>query len=143
VETAHELAGSRLLVGRSVHEPEEALRAAEAGADYVTFGHVFPTNSKPGLPPRGIQMLADIVAALDVPVLAIGGINAANLNEVLATGCAGIALISAILSAKEPRQAARELRTALDASPHQPHRPFPTFSPQEKSHATDRQPTAV
>jgi thiamine-phosphate diphosphorylase len=142
VDAARQLAGSHLVVGRSVHSLDEARAVAQAGADYVTFGHVFPTSSKPGLPPQGVRTLADIVAAVDVPVLAIGGINAANLDEVLATGCAGIALISAILSAADPRQAAGELRAALDASPHQPRRPFP-ISSKEKSNEIDRQPATI
>jgi thiamine-phosphate pyrophosphorylase len=142
VAAARGLAGGRLLVGRSVHSLEEAQAAARAGADYVTFGHVFPTTSKPGLPPQGVSVLAEIVAAVDVPVLAIGGINAANLDQVLATGCAGIALISAILSASDPGKAAAELRAALDAAPHRPRRPFPA-SIEEVSRAFDRQPAAI
>ena len=140
VADAAALAGGRLLVGRSVHGLEEALADARDGADYVTFGHVFPSTSKPGLEPRGIAQLAEIVQAVDVPVLAIGGINPGNLDQVLATGCAGIAVISAILSAADPGQAAAELRRALDAAPHRPRRPFP---PQEEADALNRQPTAV
>jgi len=136
-----DLARSRgLLVGRSVHSLAEAQAAVADGAGYVTFGHVFPSTSKPGLEPRGIAQLAEIVQAVDVPVLAIGGINLANLDLVLATGCAGIAVISAILAASDPGQAAAELRRALDSSHHQPRRPF-TFL--EDAHALDRQPTAV
>jgi thiamine-phosphate pyrophosphorylase len=142
VRAAREVCGGRLLVGRSVHGLEEATSAAEAGADYVTFGHVFPTTSKPGMPPRGVRILAEIVEAVEVPVLAIGGINAANLDEVLATGCAGIALISAILSAAEPGLATAELRAALDTSPHRPRQPFPDFE-KEDSHAFDSQPAAI
>jgi thiamine-phosphate pyrophosphorylase len=125
VRTACRLAGGRLVIGRSVHSLEEACEAAAEGVDYVTFGHVFPTHSKPGSPPRGPEQLAEIVAAVDVPVLAIGGIHVANLDSVLATGCAGVAVISAILSAPDPEQAARDLRGALDASPHRPRHPFP------------------
>jgi len=139
VEAARAIARPRLLVGRSVHGLEEAIAAAAAGADYLTFGHVFPTLSKPGLEPRGVRELASIVEAVEVPVLAIGGIGRANLHEVLATGCAGIALISAILSAPKPAMAAAELREALEASPFRPKHPFP----QEESHAPDRQPTTV
>ena len=133
--------GSRLLVGRSVHGLEEAVQAAADGADYLTFGHIFPTGSKPGMEPRGVTELARIVEAVDVPVLAIGGIHAGNVEQVTATGCAGIAVISAILSAAKPREAAAELRAALDASPHRPRRPFPISK--EVSHALDRQSTAV
>lgn len=113
------------LLGVSVHSVEAAVIAARAGADYVTFGHVFPTWSHEGEPPRGVATLAEVVAAVDVPVLAIGGITAERVAEVLATGCAGIAVISAILSADDPAPAAGALRQALDAVDPDPHRPFP------------------
>ncbi|HLZ28154.1 MAG TPA: thiamine phosphate synthase [Chloroflexota bacterium] len=141
VDAAVNLAAGRLLVGRSVHSLSEARAAATAGADYLTFGHVFPTTSHPGLPPRGLTELAAIVQAVDVPVLAIGGITTANLDEVLGTGCAGIAVISAILSDADPSRAAGRLRAALDRSTQHPRYPFPTS--QRESHAAHRQPTTV
>jgi thiamine-phosphate pyrophosphorylase len=134
-----ELATGRLLVGRSVHGLEEAVQAARDGADYLTFGHVFPSTSKPGLPPRGLAQLAEVVDAVDVPVLAIGGITLGNLDTVLGTGCAGIAVISAILSASEPRNAARALRQALDRCSNRPRQPFPAGA----HHARDRQPASL
>jgi len=144
VADAQRLAGRHLLVGRSVHGLDEARQAAADGADYLTFGHVFPSRSKPGLPPHGLRELAEVVAAVEVPVLAIGGITTANLDQVLATGCAGIAVISAILSAPDPRQAAAALRAALDASPHRPRVRFPFSTlPGDAAYATDRQPEAV
>jgi thiamine-phosphate pyrophosphorylase len=142
VAAAVQVAASRILVGRSVHSLAEARAAAEAGVDYVTFGHVFPTTSHPGLPPHGLAELAAIVHAIEVPVLAIGGITVHNLDDVLATGCAGVAVISAILSDPEPSRAASRLRSALDASVHLPRHPFPT-SARRDPHATHRQPTAV
>ena len=142
VDAAVSLAAGRFLVGRSVHGLTEAIRAANEGADYLTFGHVFPTTSHPGLPPHGLTELAEIVHAVDLPVLAIGGITVDNLDSVLETGCAGIAVISAILADPEPDRAARRLRTALDASTHQPRHPFPSPARRE-SHAAHRQPTAV
>ncbi|MBV8084935.1 MAG: thiamine phosphate synthase [Chloroflexi bacterium] len=125
VSSASFVSERRLLVGRSVHALDEAIQAAADGADYLTFGHIFPTGSKPGLEPRGVRELARIVDAVTIPVMAIGGIHAGNLEQVTATGCAGIAVISAILSASDPQKAARELRAALDASPHRPRNPFP------------------
>ncbi len=125
VAEAVRVASGALLVGRSVHALDEAIDAERAGADYVTFGHVFPSTSKVDLPPRGTQQLAEIVRALSIPVLAIGGVGLENLDAVLATGCAGVAVISAILAAPDPRQAARDLRQALDVSPHAPRVPFP------------------
>ena len=121
---ARELVGD-LLLGASVHGPKEAREAVDGGVDYVTFGHVYPTSSKPGLPPRGVLQLAEVVDSIDVPVLAIGGIDASNVLEVLRTGCAGIAVISTILAAEDPGYAARELRRAVDSSQSCPRYPFP------------------
>jgi thiamine-phosphate pyrophosphorylase len=150
VDAAVLLANGHLLVGRSVHSLAEAVQAAAAGADYLTFGHVFPTSTHPGLPPRGLTELAAIVDHVDVPVLAIGGITADNLDDVLATGCAGIAVISAILADADPRWAASRLRTALDTSPHTPRFTFsptpsqtPTQTTDKGPHAAHRQPTTV
>ena len=140
VAAAMRLADQRLLVGRSVHDLEEARAAADDGADYLTFGHVFPTASHDGVPPRGLAQLAEIVEAVDTPVLAIGGITVRNLDQTLATGCAGIAVISAILADANPRTAAARLREALDASPHTPRRPF---SGVLRRRGTHRQPANV
>jgi thiamine-phosphate pyrophosphorylase len=137
VEAAISLAHGRVLVGRSVHALDEAMRVAEAGADYVTFGHVFPTSTHPGLPPRGLSELRAIVDAVNVPVLAIGGITVDNLDDVLATGCAGVAVISAILSNPDPYDAAARLRRALDASPHTPRTPWRSLN------AADHQPAIL
>lgn len=114
-----------MLLGVSIHGLEEARAAVSAGADYVTFGHVYPTSSKPGLTPRGVRELAEIVESVGVPVLAIGGIDASNVREVLATGASGIAIISAVLAAEDPESAARKLRRAVDGSPGHPRRPVP------------------
>ncbi|BBL79746.1 hypothetical protein RxyAA322_16000 [Rubrobacter xylanophilus] len=122
---ARSLMAEGMVLGVSVHGLEEAHRAVEAGADYVTFGHVYPTASKPGLPPRGVRELARIVESVEVPVLAVGGIDASNAAEVLSTGASGIAVISAILAAGDPVEAARRLRQAVDSLPHRPRHPMP------------------
>ncbi len=101
------------LLGVSVHSLPEARAAVAAGADYVTFGHIFPTGSKPGLASRGLAALAEVVASVDAPVLAIGGIEPGNVGAVLQTGCAGIAVIRAILGAPDPEAAAAALRAAM------------------------------
>jgi thiamine-phosphate pyrophosphorylase len=124
VEAALDLARGRMRVGRSVHSLDEAVRVADAGADYVTFGHVFPSSTHPRLPPRGLSELRAIVEGVDVPVLAIGGITVDNLDDVLATGCAGVAVISAILSSPDPCDAAARLRRALDGSTREPRAPW-------------------
>ncbi len=108
------------LLGVSVHGVAEARAAAAAGADYLTFGHVFPSGSKPGVPSRGVAALAEVVAAVDRPVLAIGGIVPDNVGQVLATGCAGVAVIRALLGARDPEAEARALRAAMDATHGRP-----------------------
>ena len=127
-DAARALLGEGPLLGISVHGLGEAREAVEAGVDYVTFGHVYPTSSKPGLPPRGILELAEIVESVEVPVLAVGGIDARNAREVLKTGCAGVAVISAIGGAPDPEFEARRFRRALDGSALSPRRPFKELS---------------
>jgi thiamine-phosphate pyrophosphorylase len=77
-------------LGVSTHNLDEALRAEHAGADFIVFGPVFDT---PGKTPVGVSALRAVTAAVRIPVLAIGGITAANTPEVLAAGARGIAAI--------------------------------------------------
>jgi thiamine-phosphate pyrophosphorylase len=81
------------LIGRSAHSEAEIDRAA--GADYLIFGTVFATRSKPGAAGQGLDALRQAVARFSGPVLAIGGISPANAPDVLAAGAAGYAAISA------------------------------------------------
>lgn len=127
-DAARALLGEGPLLGISVHGLGEAREAVEAGVDYVTFGHVYPTRSKPGLPPRGIVELAEIVESVEIPVLAVGGIDLHNAREVLKTGCAGIAVISAIGGARDPESEARRFRRVLDASGLSPRHVFKTLT---------------
>jgi thiamine-phosphate diphosphorylase len=88
------LAPPAFLIGRSVHSPDEALRAqAGDGLDYLVFGTVFGTASKPGAVASGLAALAQAAAATRLPVFAFGGINAATIRGVGATGAAGFAAI--------------------------------------------------
>ncbi|MBE3556545.1 MAG: thiamine phosphate synthase [Firmicutes bacterium] len=111
-------------IGVSVHSLEEAVRAAAEGADYLTFGHVYATASHPGVPPREVGMLREVVEAVPCPVLAIGGITAENVAEVLETGCAGVAVIGAILQAPDPYRATRRLLEAMADAKAVPKKPF-------------------
>ena len=91
---ARSLAPIGFLIGRSVHTVTEAVTAhADGGVDYLLFGAVFATTSKPGQPPAGVQALADVVRATPVPVLAIGGITSETVPQLKETGCAGFAAI--------------------------------------------------
>lgn len=110
----------RGLIGCSVHALDEAKRAEEAGADYVTFGHIFASESHPNLQPRGIQALHRVVDALSIPVVAIGGIDKLNIVPVLETGCSGVAVIGAVLDAADPEAATRSLKLAMQDSSVKP-----------------------
>jgi len=88
-------APSGFLIGRSVHSIAEAVTAAKYGAvNYLIFGTVFDSSSKPGRSPAGLHALSQVASATRLPVLAIGGVTAANIAEVMAAGAAGAAAIS-------------------------------------------------
>lgn len=99
-----------LKVGVSVHSLAEAMSAKKNGADYCLFGHVFPTNSKKGLPGKGTGVLREIVQNVKIPVIAIGGITPNNMEQVFATKVNGIGVMSAIFSTSNPKQAAKSFR---------------------------------
>jgi thiamine-phosphate diphosphorylase len=101
IAAARRIGPSPFLVGRSVHTPAEA--KAGAGADYLIAGTVFPSTSKPaGTPAMGLEGLKAIVAATNVPVLAIGGVTADRMAGVEATGAAGVAAISLFIDRLKP-----------------------------------------
>ncbi len=107
---ARRLLGPRALIGRSVHGADELARAEGEGADFATFGPVYATPSKAAYgPPVGVTALAAACARTKIPVFALGGVGPANMAETLKAGAFGIALISAVVAAKDPRAAALEL----------------------------------
>jgi len=90
------------LIGRSVHATDEAIAAAAAGGlDYLLFGTVFTTASKPGRAASGASALADAVAATSIPVLAVGGMTADKVGDVAAAGAAGFAAIGMFADGSE------------------------------------------
>lgn len=106
--------GERLRLGRSVHDAAGARRAARSGADWLVFGHVFETPSKPDEPPAELSGLVTAVEnAAGTPVLAIGGINAGRVPDVLRTGASGVAVIGAVSRADDPSRAVADLVQAL------------------------------
>lgn len=115
VAAARRLAGDRFVIGRSVHSVAEAVRAQEEGADYVQVGAVFASRSHPGQPPVGLDLLEAVAAKVTIPVLAVGGITAANVGDVIRAGASGAAVISAILGASSPSEAARGLVRVMAA----------------------------
>lgn len=103
----------QLVVGKSVHSIEEAEQAERMGCDYLLFGHIYSTNSKPGLPPRGLAALEQIVNSVQLPVIAIGGIRPHHVASIANTGAAGIAVMSGILAAPDSVNAALQYIHAI------------------------------
>lgn len=109
IEKARKFFGDRI-IGFSADNLEEALEAERRGADYVSIGPIFPTQSKEDLPPPlGTDILSSLRTRLSVPIVAIGGINESNIQKVVEKGASAVAVISAVCSAPSPRQAVERL----------------------------------
>lgn len=105
IHAARRLAPAGFLIGRSVHGVDEAIGAV--GADYLIAGTVFPSASKPAQAPLlGIEGLRSIVKAVDLPVLAIGGITGERIGEVAAAGAAGFAAIGLFMASRSDAEVA-------------------------------------
>lgn len=102
--------GEHMMVGVSVHSVEEALIAVANGADYLGVGAMFSTSTKTDVDVLPKEILRDICAAVDVPVVAIGGISKKNISQLSGTGVDGAALVSAIFAADDIEQECRFLR---------------------------------
>ena len=110
VAEARALLGADRLLGYSAHDVEEARAALAAGADYVTLGPPFPSISKPGLAPRGVEILREAVRRVPAErLIALGGITAPRLALVRATGVGGAAVMGAVMRADDPAAAAAAL----------------------------------
>jgi thiamine-phosphate pyrophosphorylase len=111
---ARELLGESRIIGGSAATLKEARKCLGEGADYIGFGPVYPTTSKADAGPiSGIELLKQVVEAVPLPIIAIGGINADNTVEVIRSGAHGIAVISAVCCQENPEQATRALYKAL------------------------------
>lgn len=106
--------GDAMLLGVSVHTVEEARRAVRNGADYLGLGAVFPTSTKTDVDQMTNETLRAICDAVDVPVVAIGGINRGNLLKLSGSGVDGVALVSAIFSAEDIEDTCRKLRLLVE-----------------------------
>lgn len=104
-----EMVGDDMIIGVSVHSVKEALEAVEKGADCLGVGAVFPTSTKADADVLSKKVLKDICDVVDIPVVAIGGINKKNIDELAFTGVDGVALVSAIFGAKDIEKECRLL----------------------------------
>ena len=114
IADARGLLGDDMIIGASVHDAEEAVAAESAGADYVSVGSVFRTSTKPDAQHgRGLDAVFTVRQAVDIPVMAIGGINRGNVQDVIRAGADGVAVASAVVSQKDVSAAAHELRDMI------------------------------
>lgn len=111
---ARSVAGRGHLLGGTARTPETAALLVEEGADYLGVGPAYPTATKTGLPdPLGPAGVGAVATAVDVPIVAIGGVTAAHVPELLAAGASGVAVVSAVSAAADPAAATRAFVTAL------------------------------
>jgi len=111
--SARAVAGPGKLVGRSTHSLEQARAAQAEGADYIGFGPIFPTPTKPGRPAIGPEAITAMSREITVPAFCIGGITPENLPGLVALGARRVVVVSALLTAPDPAGAARRCRELL------------------------------
>ena len=99
VELVRQKAGRQLWVGKSTHSLEQARAAKGEGADYIGFGPIFATPTKPDYPPIGLSDIQRVQATVSLPVFCIGGINIDNLQSVIDAGATRVVMVSALLKA--------------------------------------------
>ncbi|HOE95136.1 MAG TPA: thiamine phosphate synthase [Candidatus Sumerlaeota bacterium] len=108
--------GDGLAIGYSAHSEDEALQAIARGADYVVLSPVFSTESKPAATPIGLEPLAGLRRRTSTPIIALGGIRAERIQQVLAAGATGVAMIRAVFGG-DPAENVHRLQQAV-ASAH-------------------------
>ena len=113
IDAARPIAGPDMIIGVSTNNANEARAAEAAGAGYVAVGAIFSTASKGNTRPADLDRIRAVKAAVGVPVVAIGGIDASNIRSVIEAGADAAAVISAVCGADDPRAAARELASAF------------------------------
>lgn len=105
--------------GFSAHTTDEAQRAHQSEVAFCTISPIFETNSKPGLSAAGVELIRGVRKTTpEMPLIALGGINATNARSCIKAGAVGVAMMSGIMSADDPAYAARELYHALYLSTH-------------------------
>lgn len=112
--TVRELLGPDRILGVTAKTVEQAERAEQAGADYLGSGAVFGSSTKKNAKPMTIEQLHQITSAVSIPVVAIGGIHAENIDQLAGTGIAGAAVVSGIFGARDIGAAVRSLRASVD-----------------------------
>ncbi|MFL6589756.1 MAG: thiamine phosphate synthase [Chthoniobacterales bacterium] len=108
------IVGRDCVVGKSTHSLDQAIRAFYEGADYIGFGPIFATATKPDYAPVGLEKIADVHDAVRIPIFCIGGIKLDNLPEVIEAGARRVVIVSGLLHAANISDAARRAKDLLN-----------------------------
>jgi thiamine-phosphate pyrophosphorylase len=98
------------MIAVSIHSKNEAVRAEEYGASFLIAGHIFETDCKKNIPARGIKFLSEILNSVNIPVIAIGGINLSNIKKIKQTGAKGICVMSEFMTCHKPQDVVLEYK---------------------------------
>ena len=113
IETARKLWGQEKIIGATAKTVEQALEAYNQGADYLGVGAIYPTTTKVKTVLTSVDTLRDICKAVPIPVNAIGGVNKDNIDVLRDVPIAGVCVVSAIMKADNPKQAAEQMRESM------------------------------
>lgn len=115
IDVARKKSGRNVLVGKSTHNFEQALAAQHEGADYIGFGPIFATPTKPDYQPIGLKQIESAHRNVALPIFCIGGIKIDNLEQVIAAGARRVAIVSGLLKAPDIAEYARACKKLLIA----------------------------
>lgn len=113
VAYARTLTAGAVIVGKSTHSLEQAVAAAAEGVDYIGFGPLYATGTKPDYPPIGLEHIAEAHQRVSLPIFCIGGVNPERLDAVLAAGARRVVVVSAFLQAPDIAASVRAMRARL------------------------------
>lgn len=113
VAKARAVVGPDIFVGKSTHSLDQAVAAQAEGADYIGFGPLYATGTKPDYVPIGLQDITEVHQRVQLPIFCIGGVNAARAPEILAAGARRVVVVSAFLLAADVRAEVRRLKAML------------------------------
>lgn len=120
LKAARKILGKNKILGMSCHNLTQALKAEAEGADYISIGPIFPTQTKPNLKPINPKLIKMIKERIKIPFFVIGGINQVNIRKIISYGAKRFALCRAICCAENVKKASQELRALIDDSKDYP-----------------------
>ncbi|NTV45764.1 MAG: thiamine phosphate synthase [Chlorobiales bacterium] len=122
IAVARKLLGPKKIIGATAPTIQAAIQAEQNGADYIGFGHIFPTSTKhKPEPPKGIRAISGVRLKIGIPLMAIGGIDHKNAASIAVSGADSLAVVSAICASPDPLETTRQMKAIISEHPY----PFP------------------